>query len=111
MKTKHILIGFGLKFGTLRFNEESFFISLLGWTPYWDYKPNNAIHADSPGVYINDKNLNLSTIDKIHLKCDVIDGSLVNDSRQPILFGFILDEPSAYKVLCETETMQYKKEK
>ena len=40
------------------------------------------------------KNRNLGTRDKIHLKCDVIDGSVVNGLRQPILFSFTLDKPS-----------------
>ena len=55
-----------------------FFVTFLGFTTYWVYKPNNAIHADSPGLYTSDKILNLSTIDKIHLKFDVIDGSFQN---------------------------------
>ena len=37
----------------------------------------------------NSKILNL-----IHLKCDVIDGSVVNGLRQPILFNFVLHWPS-----------------
>ena len=66
-----ILARFGGNFGTLRFDEKSFFNTLLGFTPYWDYKPNNSTHADSSGVYTSDKILNLGTIDKIRLKCDV----------------------------------------
>ena len=57
MKTKLILTRFGLIIGTLKFNEKSFPKTLLGFTPYWDYKPNNAIHADSPVVYTIEKNL------------------------------------------------------
>ena len=87
-----------------------FFHTLLKFEPYWDYKPTNAIHADSPGVYTTDKYiLNLNTIDKIHLKCDCIDGSIQDGVRQPILFSFVLDKPSAYKVFCEPETIHYKK--
>ena len=55
------------------------------------------------------KKLNLSTKDNIHSKCGVIDGSVVNGLRQPILFSFILDKPSVYKVYCEPETIHYKK--
>ena len=92
-KVKIILTRFGLTFGTLRFDEKSFFHTLLGFDPYWDYKPTNAIHADSPGVYSNDKViLNLNTIHKIHLKCDCIDGSIQDGVRQPILFSFVLDK-------------------
>ena len=58
----------------------------MGFTPYLDYKLTKANHADSPGVYTSDKILNLSTIDKIKLKCDAIDGSVVNGLRQTILY-------------------------
>ena len=50
VKTKLILTRFGSTFGTLRFDKKLFFHTLLGFAPYWDYKPTNAIHADSPGV-------------------------------------------------------------
>ena len=109
-KVRLILTRFGLTFGTLRFGEKSFFITLLGFDPYWDYKPTIAIHADSPGVYSNDRViLNLNTINKIHLKCDCIDGSIQDGVRQPILFSFVLDKPSGYKIFCKPETIQYKK--
>ena len=105
MKTKIILkyIG-GLKrvvLGTLRFDERSFFHTLLRFTPYWDYK--------SPGVYTSDKILNLNTVNKIHLKCDVIDGSVVDGVRQSILYIFVLDKKPGYKIFCEPETIHYKK--
>ena len=53
--------------------------------------------------------MQLNTIDKIHLKCDCIDGSIQDGVRQPILFSFVLDKPSGYKVFCEPETLHYKK--
>ena len=96
--------------GTLRFDKQSFFHTLLGFSPYWDYKPNNSSHVLIPGVYPSDKIIfNLNTIDKIHLKCDCIDGSIQDGVRQPILFSFVLDKPSGYKVFCEPETIHYKK--
>ena len=105
MKTKIILkyIGERKKFvlGTLRFDERSFFHTLLGFTPYWDYKPSN--------VYTSDKSLNLNTVNKNHLKCDIIDGSVVNGVRQPIFYSFVLDKRPGYKVFCEPETIHYKK--
>ena len=57
------------------------------------------------------KFLNLSTTNKIHLKCNIFDGSLVNGLRQPILYGFVLDKLLGYKVFCEPETIHYKKNK
>ena len=109
-KTKLNLKRFGSTFGTLRFDEKSFFIASLGFDPYWDYKPTNAIHAHSPGVYTNDKViLKLNTIDKVHLKCDCDDAGIQDGVRQPIPFSFVLDIPSGYKVFCEPETVHYKK--
>ena len=89
MKTKLFLSRFGSTFGTLRFDERSFYNTLLGFTANWAYKTTNAIHADSSGVYTSDKILYSSTLDKIHLKCDVIDGSIQNGFGQTILFSFV----------------------
>ena len=100
-KVKLILSRFGSTFETLRFDEKSFFHTLLGFTPYWDYKP---------GIYSSDKViLNLNTINKIHLKCDIINGTIQDGVRQQILFSFVLDKPSGYKVFCQPETIHYKK--
>ena len=96
-KTKLNLTRFGSTFGTLGFVERSYFNTLLGFTPCWDYKPTNAIHVDSLGVDTFEKILNLSTIDKINLKCDVIDGAVQNALRHPILLSFVLDTKPGYK--------------
>ena len=100
-------------FNSLRFDKKSFFHTIFGFSPYRDYKMANAdfgAPGANNGIYINDKIiLNLNTIDKIHLKCDCIDGSIQDGVRQPILFSFVLDKPSGYKVFCEPETIHYKK--
>ena len=104
MKMKFVSSHFSGTFrkrGTLRFDKDSFFNTLLGFDPNWDYKP--------PHTYTSDKNLNLSTTNKIHLKCDVRDGSIQNGVRQPILFCFTSDILSGYKVFCEPQTVRYKK--
>ena len=114
-KTKFILKYKGgqdkFSLGTLRFDERSFFHTLLGFEPYWDYKPTNSNHVVIPGVYTSDKILNLSTTNKIHLICDVIDDSVVDGVRQPILYSFVLDELTGYKLFSEPETIHYKKNK
>ena len=43
------------------------------------------------------------------MKCDVIDGSVVNGLRQPISYSFVLDKKPGYKVVSEPETIHYKK--
>ena len=106
MKTKLILTRFR---GTFGFDEKSFLNTLLGFTPYWDYKP-NAVHADAPGLYTSEKNSNLNTFDKVHLKCNV-DGSFVNGSKHPILYIFVLDKPPGYKVFCQPQRIHYNKNK
>ena len=85
----------------IRFDENSFFSTILGFTAGWDYKHYNQ--------YLSQKIVNLSNTNKIHLKCDAIDGSVVNGIRQPILYSFVLDKPFGYKVFCEPETIHYKK--
>ena len=54
-KTKPILARFESTFGTLRFDGKSFFNTLLGLSPYWDFKPTNAVQDDSPGVETSEK--------------------------------------------------------
>ena len=83
------------------FDEKSFYSTILGFTPGWDYKHYNK--------YTSQKVVNLGSTNKIHLKCDCIDGSVLNVIRQPILFSFVLDKLPGYKVFCEPETIHYKK--
>ena len=85
----------------IRFDERSFFSTIHGFTAGWDYKHYNK--------YVSHKIVNLSNTNKIHLKCDCINGSIQNGFRQPILFSFVLDKPAGYKVFCEPETLHYKK--
>ena len=61
----------------IRFDEKSFFSTILGFTPGWDYKHYNQ--------YLSQKIVNLSNTSKINLLCDAIDGSVVNVIRQPII--------------------------
>ena len=83
------------------FDEKSFFSTVLGFNSGWDYKFHNE--------YTSQKIVNLGSTNKIHLKCDCIDGSVVNGVRQPILYSFVLDKIPGYKVFSEPETMHYKK--
>ena len=85
----------------IKFDEKSFFSTILGFTPGWDYKHYNQ--------NLSQKIVNLSNTNKIHLKCDAIDGSVVNGVREPILYSFVLDKPAGYKIFSEPETIHYKK--
>ena len=98
MKTK-LVVRPGIK--SIRFDDKSFFNTVLGFTPDWDYKSYNE--------HFSQKSVNLSSTNKIHLTCDVILGSSVNGLTQPSFFSFVLAKPSGYKVFCELETIHFKK--
>ena len=98
MKTK-LVVQSGII--AIRFDEKSFFNTVLGFFPGWDYK-----HYKK---YFSQKIVSLSNTNKIHLKCDVIDGSVVNGLRQSILYSFVFDKKPGYKVFSEPETIHYKK--
>ena len=85
----------------LRFEEKSFCSSLLGFNPYWVYKPTN------PGEYISRKLTNLCTIYPTHLQYDCFDESIVNGLRQQKLLSFVLDEPPGQNVFCGPETIVF----
>ena len=50
------------------------------------------------GSYKSDKPINLTGIDKIHLKCDCIQVSIVNGVREPILYSFASPSPPGHKI-------------
>ena len=79
--------------------KKRFFSTILGFNPYWDFQHFNEC--------ISQKIVNLSTRNKLQLNCDVIDGSIVDSLRQPILFCFVSDKPTRYKLFCEPETIHY----
>ena len=91
-----------VKNGTIaiRFEEKLFFSTALGFNPSWDYEHYNE--------YTSQKIVNSSTTNKIPLKSDVIDGSVLKRIREPILFSFVSDRLLGYKVFCEPETIHYK---
>ena len=41
-----------------------------------------------PGTHTSEKPVMVTTTDKVHLKCDCVDGSIVNGIREQILFSF-----------------------
>ena len=46
------------------------------------------------GTHTSEKPVMISIIDKVHLKCDCVDGSNVNGMREQFLFSFNLSAPS-----------------
>ena len=60
------------------------------------------------GSYKSDKPINITGIDKIHLKCDCIDGSIVNGTREPILYSFAPSSPPGHKLYKEPRVKLFK---
>ena len=96
---------------TLIFTEKSFFYTILGFTQSKSY-PLNDIDSHYQliaGSYKSDRPINITGIDKIHLKCDCIQGSIVNGIRESILFSFALSSPPGYKMYKEPRIKLFKK--
>ena len=50
------------------------------------------------GSYKSEKPINITGIDKVHLKFDCINGSIMNGTPEPILYSFALDQPPNRKI-------------
>ena len=48
------------------------------------------------GTHISEKPVMKTITDKVHLKCDCVDGSIVNGIQEQILFSFNLNAPPGY---------------
>ena len=53
----------------------------------------------STGTHTSEQPVMITTTDKVHLKCDCVDGSIVNGIREQILFPFNLGAPPGYKII------------
>ena len=83
---------------TLIFTEKSFFYTILGFTQSRCYLLDDidGFYQIIAGSYKGDKPINITGIDKVHLKCDCVRGSIVNGIREPILFSFALASPPGH---------------
>ena len=61
------------------------------------------------GSYRSDRPISITGIDKIHLKCDCIQGSIVNGIREPILYSFALSSPPGHKIYKELKVKLFKR--
>ena len=96
---------------TLIFTNKSFFYTILGFTQSHQGPLNDieGFYQIIPGSYKSDKPINITGIDKVHLKCDCIDGSFMNGIREPILYSFSLDQPPGHKIYKEPKVRLFKK--
>ena len=96
---------------TLIFTEKSFFYTILSFTRSRSYPLDDidGYYQLIAGSYKSDKPINVTGIDKNHLKCDCIQGSIVNGVRERILYSFALSSPPGHKIYKEPRVKLFKK--
>ena len=96
---------------TLIFTVKSFFYTILGYTQSRSYPldDKDGFYQLIAGSYKSDRPINITGIDKIHLKCDCIQSSIVNGVREPILYSFALSSPPGHKIYKEPRVKLFKK--
>ena len=96
---------------TLIFTEKFFFYTILGFIQSRSYPLDDidGFYQIIAGSYKSDKPINITGIDKIHLKCDCIQGSIVNGIREPILYSFALSSPPVHKIYRAPRVKLFKK--
>ena len=75
---------------TLIFTNKSFFYTILGFTRSHSYPLEDieGFYHLIAGLYKSERPISNTGIDKVHLKCGCIDGSIMNGTREPILYFF-----------------------
>ena len=98
---------------TLLFTKKSFFYTILGFTQSRSYPLEDieGFYQLIPGLYKSDKRINITGIEKFHLKCDCIQGSIINSVRESILYSFALSSPPGHKIYKEPKIKLFKKVK
>ena len=96
---------------TLIFTEKSFFYTILGFTQSHSYPLDDidGFYQLIAGSYKSGKPFNVTGIDKVHLKFDCVDGSIINGVREPILYSFALSSPPGHKIYKEPRIKLFKK--
>ena len=96
---------------TLIFTIKSFFYTILGFTQSHQGPLNDieGFYQVLAGSYEGDRPINITEIDNVHLKCDCIQGSIVNGVREPILYSFALSSPPGHKRIKEPRVKLFKK--
>ena len=85
---------------TFIFSEKSFFHTILGFTSTLSLPLDDidGFYQLIAGSYKSDRPITITGIDKSHLKCDCINGSIVNGIREPILYSFGSSSPTGQKI-------------
>ena len=95
----------------LIFTDKSFFYTFLGFTQSRSYPLDDidGFYQFIAGSYKSDRPIGITVIDKVLLKCDCIQGLIVNGIREPILYSFALSSPPGHKKYKEPRVNLFKK--
>ena len=88
-----------------------FLYTNLGFTRSHSYLLDDieGFYQFTAGSYRNDRPINITGIDKIDLKCDCIQGSIVNGKREFLLYSFALCSHPGHKIYKEPRVKLFKK--
>ena len=62
-----------------------------------------------PGSYKSDRPTIITGIDKVHLRADCVNGSIINGVTEPLLYSFALDQPPGHKIHNQSKVKLFKK--
>ena len=96
---------------TLILTEKSFFYTIIGFNRSHSYPldDKDGFYQLIAGSYKGDRPINITGIDKVHLNCDCITGSIINGVREPILYSFGLSPPPVHKIFTDSRVKLFKK--
>ena len=98
---------------TLIFTEKSLFRTIFGFTRshFYPLDDIDGFYQLIAGLYKSDRPINITGINKIHLKYDCNNGSIVNGVREPLLYSFPLSSSAGHKIYKEPRVKLFKKNK
>ena len=96
---------------TLILTEKFFFYTILGFTRshFYSLDDIDGFYQLIAGSYESEKPFNIIGSDKVHLKYDCIDSSIVNGTREPLSNSFALSSAPGHKIYKETRIKLFKK--
>ena len=106
-----VRLKFNLKTNQTLLLTEKFFYTKLGFTKSRSYPLDDidGFYQLIAGSYNGDRPINITGVDKIHLKCNFINESIVNGIRDPILHSFTLSSPPGQKIYKEPRIKLFEK--
>ena len=95
----------------LIFTEKFFFYTTLGFTRSYTYPLDDidGFYQLIARSYKGDRPNNFTGIEKILLRCDCIQGSILNGIREAILYSFALSSPPGHKINKEPRIKLFRK--